>query len=67
MLFRSEGVVATVVFTALTVGAALDQYWAAYDVLAVVSLLLVGRTLFECACAMGAIQRALQRGFKEEP
>jgi GT2 family glycosyltransferase len=64
--FSIEGVIAIVVFTGLTLGAALDEYWAAYDILALVSLLLVGRTLFECAGAMAAIRRALARGFNEE-
>jgi len=63
--FSGEGVVAAVVFTCLTLGAALDQFWLAYDLLALVTLLHVGRTLFECACAMGAIQRALVHGFEE--
>jgi hypothetical protein len=64
--FSVEGVAAIVVFTALSIGAAVEQYWMAYDILALITLLLVGRTLFECAGAMGAIQRALDRGFKEE-
>lgn len=65
--FSWQGVVAIGVFTGLSIGAALDQYWAAYDILALVTLVLVGRTLFEGACAMATIQRAVQRGFKENP
>ena len=51
-------------FTLLALGAALDQFWIAYDILAILTLLLIGRMLFESACAMAAIQRVLNRGFK---
>ncbi|MEW6157932.1 MAG: glycosyltransferase [Verrucomicrobiota bacterium] len=54
---------AILVFTALAWGAAFDESWAAYDVLALVTLLLLGRTAFECACALGAIDRALKETF----
>ena len=64
--FSLEGVIAIVVFTGLSIGAAWEQYWLAYDILALVTLLLVGRTLFECAGAMAAIQRAIAKGFKED-
>ena len=63
--FSLEAVAAAVVFTGLSIGAALDEYWLAYDILALLSLLLVGRILFECACAMGAIQRAQEPGFDD--
>jgi O-antigen biosynthesis protein len=65
--FKRVGVIAVVAFTSLTVGAALDQYWAAYDILAAVTLLLGGRTLYESAGAMAAIQRALDAGFEDKP
>jgi GT2 family glycosyltransferase len=64
--FSLEGVLAIAVFTGLTLGAAFDQFWAAYDILAIVTLLLIGRTLFESGCAMAAIRRALRRGFNEK-
>ncbi len=64
--FSLEGVIAIIVFTALSIGAAWEQYWFAYDILAFVTLLLVGRTLLECAGAMAAIQRAIAKGFKED-
>ena len=54
---------AIVAFTGLTLGAALDQFWAAYDILALVTLVLIVRTIFEGGCAMAAIQRALKSGF----
>jgi GT2 family glycosyltransferase len=63
--FSVEGVMAIVLFTVLATGAALDQYWVAYDILALVALLLIGRTLFEGACAMGAVQRAIEHGFTD--
>ena len=64
--FNLHGVVAIFVFLCLSLGAALDQFWWAYDILAVVTLVLIGRMLFESACAMGAIARVLEHGFKEE-
>ena len=65
--FNWEGVIAVLVLTGLATGAALDQYWYAYDVLAIVTLLLLGRMLFEAAGAMAAIEHALEHGFKHEP
>jgi hypothetical protein len=46
-------------------GAALDKYWGAYDILALVAIFLLGRTIFEAACATAAIQRAVQHGLDE--
>jgi O-antigen biosynthesis protein len=65
--FSPEGVVAIILLTALTVGAAIDQYWMAYNILVLVTLFLLGRTLYEGACAMSALQHALQRGFHDKP
>jgi GT2 family glycosyltransferase len=65
--FSWEGVAAILVFADLTLGAALDQYWLAYDILAVVTLGLLGRMIYESGCAMAALQRALQRGFDNPP
>ena len=64
--FNLEGVVAIFVFTGLAVGAALDQCWWAYDILALLTLVFIGRVLFESACALAAITRVLEKGFKEE-
>jgi hypothetical protein len=64
--FNLQGVVAILVFTGLSLGAALDQFWWAYDILALMTLVLLGRTLFESACAMAAIARVLERGFEEK-
>jgi hypothetical protein len=64
---RAALVVAILVLTGWSVGAALDEYWLAYDILAVATLFLVGRTLYEGACAVSALQRALQRGFGDTP
>jgi hypothetical protein len=65
--FNLEGVIAILVFTGLAIGAALDEFWIAYDILALVTLALIGRMLFESSCAMAAIARALERGFEEKP
>jgi hypothetical protein len=64
--FSIEGVIAIFVFTGLSLGAAWEEYWVAYDLLAFIALLLVGRMLFESGCAMAAIQRAIQRGFIDD-
>lgn len=64
--FSPEGIVAIVIFAALAIGAALDKFWLAYDILALISLVHIGRTLFESACAMAVIERALERGFEEK-
>lgn len=64
--FNLEGIITIFVFTLLALGAALDQFWIAYDILAILTLGLVGRMLFESACAMAAIQRALHRGFEKQ-
>ena len=58
--FSVEGAVAIGVFTALALGAAFDEYWMAYDLLALVALLLLGRMLFEVAYAMAAVRRAVE-------
>ena len=63
--FSIEGVAATLVFTGLAAGAAWEEFWLAYDILAFVALLLLGRTLFEAAGAMSAIHRAIAQGFEE--
>jgi O-antigen biosynthesis protein len=65
--FSPEGVIGIILLTALTVGAALDEYWLAYNILTLVTLALLGRTLYEAGCAISALQRALQRGFEEKP
>ena len=64
--FNLEGVAAILVFTGLASFAALDQFWWAYDILALVALILLGRMLFESAGAMAAISRAIAKGFEEE-
>ena len=64
--FSIEGVFAIIGFMGLSLGAAWEEYWIAYDILAFIALLLLGRMLFESGCAIAAIQRAIQRGFKEE-
>ena len=65
--FSTAGVVALGVFTCLSIGAALDQCWLAYDILALASLGFLARMLYESACAMTALQRALEHGFKDAP
>ena len=65
--FNVETLVAIIVFTLLSTGAALQQYWLAYDILALVTLTLLGRTLYEAAGAMSAIDRALKRGLESKP
>ncbi|HXI71491.1 MAG TPA: glycosyltransferase [Verrucomicrobiae bacterium] len=64
--FNLETIAAIVVFTSLALGAALDQFWWAYDILGLITLALLGRMLFESACAMAAIARVLERGFEEK-
>jgi O-antigen biosynthesis protein len=64
----SRGAVATIaICTGLSVGAALEQYWIAYDILGLATLGLVARMLYEGACAMAALQHALDRGFDQKP
>ena len=63
--FSVEAVVAVVVFTSLALGAALDQVWLVCNILVPVALLLGGRALFECGCAIAAIQRVLKTGFED--
>jgi hypothetical protein len=65
--FSRGGVAAIFTFTGLSVGAALDQYWAAYDILAVVTLVLLGRTLFEAAGAMAALRGVLRSASGDIP
>ena len=64
--FNTETAITILIFTALASGAVLDQFWIAYDILALIALVLIGRMLFESACAMAAIQRALERGFEKK-
>lgn len=64
--FSVEGGIAIVVFTGLSVGAAADEYWLAYDILAFITLAVIGRALYECAGAMATIQRTLKRGFVDD-
>jgi uracil-DNA glycosylase len=64
--FGLEGVIAVIVFAGLALGAALDQYWWAYDILALVALALLGRMVLEAAGAMAAIQAVLKNGFADE-
>ncbi len=64
--FSPEGAIAILLFTGLTVGAALDQFWAAYDILAFITVLLGARMLYETVCAIAAIERALERGFEDQ-
>jgi O-antigen biosynthesis protein len=65
--FSLEGIIAIILLTALSVGAAVEEYWLAYNILALATILLLGRTLYEAACGMSALQRALQRGLDERP
>ena len=65
--FSWGGVITIAIFTGLSVGAALDQFWLAYDILAMVTLAVLARMLYEGACAMAALQHALARGFKNKP
>ena len=58
---------ALLALTTLSAGAAVQECWAAYDVLALASLALLGRALYEGACAMGALRRALKRGLGDGP
>jgi O-antigen biosynthesis protein len=63
--FSLGSTVAILTFTGLASGAALDQYWAAYNVLALVTLGLLGRTLFETGGAMAALRQALHRAARD--
>jgi GT2 family glycosyltransferase len=60
--FSRGGVLAVLLLTVLSVGAALDQYWIAYNMLALATLTLLGRTLFESGRAMSALQSAVEHG-----
>jgi O-antigen biosynthesis protein len=64
--FSPEGVIAITLLTALSVAAAIDRYWLAYNILGIATVVLLGRTLYEAACAMSALQRAIQRGFEDK-
>ena len=57
--FSWESILGIAVFMGLALGAAMDQYWIAYDVLAIIALFLVGRTLYEAASAMAALRGAV--------
>jgi hypothetical protein len=65
--FFWEAVVAVLIFTGLAVGAALDKFWLAYDILALIALFLLGRTILEAGAATGAIERAVKGALKEKP
>ena len=65
--FNLEGVAFIIVFAFLAIGAALDQSLWAFDVLALVTLGLIGRMLFEAACAMGVVKSTVKKGFKDQP
>src|SRR2546425_236901 len=53
------GATLTLVFAALSVGAAIDPSWPASAVLGITALLLALRTVQECAASMAAIRRTL--------
>jgi GT2 family glycosyltransferase len=57
---RPAGLWVAVLFAALSAGAAFDHAWAAYAVLAGISVGLALRAFQECAAAMGAIAQALE-------
>jgi hypothetical protein len=56
-----RGLLLTGLFGALTTAAALEDAWHSAMVLGVVGLLLLGRTLHECAGAMATMQHGLDR------
>jgi hypothetical protein len=60
-----EVLVAALVLTGLSLGAALDEYWLAYDILALFTLVLIGRIAYECGTAQAAIRRVLKQGFAQ--
>jgi GT2 family glycosyltransferase len=64
--FFWEAIAAILIFTALAVGAALDKFWLAYDILAVIALFLLGRTILEAGAATAAIERAVQDALKDQ-
>jgi len=53
------GATLSLVFAALSVGAAIDPSWPASAVLGMTALLLALRTVQECAASMAAIRRTL--------
>jgi cellulose synthase/poly-beta-1,6-N-acetylglucosamine synthase-like glycosyltransferase len=57
----TRGLLLTGVFAALTTGAALEASWHSAMVLGVAGLLLLGRTLHECAGAMATMRHGLDR------
>jgi O-antigen biosynthesis protein len=63
--FSRGGVLAILLLTLLSVGAALDQYWIAYNILGLATLTLLGRTLFEGGRAMSALQSAVDHGLDD--
>jgi hypothetical protein len=63
--FSWEGVVGATVFLGLSLGAVIDQYWMAYDILGLVTLFFIGRTIYESGSAMAAIHRVLARAEEE--
>jgi hypothetical protein len=58
--------IAIVVATDLALLAAWDRHYLAYDIFAIATLLLIGRTLLEAAGAMGALQRAIKHGVGDQ-
>ena len=57
----AAGVAAAAIFSALALGAALDQAWLAATALAAISAALAWRTAIDCGAALGALERALRR------
>lgn len=60
--FSTEAVIFFCAFNFLALGAAADQFWIAYDVLALSAIILLWRIVFESASGIEAIERALERG-----
>ena len=57
----TTGVAAAAIFSALALGAALDQAWVAATALAAISAALAWRTAIDCGAALGALDRAVRR------
>ena len=56
----AKGLVPALLFAILSTGAALDHAWTVTAMLGVVAILLVLRTLLECATAMATVLRVLE-------
>ena len=63
--FSGEAVTATLILLVLTAGATLDHSWTAGAVLAVVTLIILARSLLEVMRSMSAIRAGVARGFGE--